>query len=109
MSSSQLQLIEQKERVDPVPLDAHKNLRESLWEQCGSLEATLKTIFLTNKEEGRIQTARRIMGSEIAMLSDEELQVYLAEFQYLITAWVDEYEKSVFNGKTIREVLQEEG
>ena len=109
MSSSQLQLIEQKERVDPVQLDPHKSLRESLWEQRGSLETTLKTIFLTNKEESRIQTARRIMGDEIAMLSDEELQIYLAEFQYLVTAWVDEYEKSVFNGKRIREVLQEEG
>jgi len=107
--SMQLQLTKQKELGTPAPINVHRNLRESLWEQRGSLETTLKTIFLTNKEESRIQTARRIMGDEIAMLSDEELQIYLAEFQYLVTAWVDEYEKSVFNGKTIREVLQEEG
>ena len=108
MPESKLQLIDQGGAM-ATPTAFPKNLRDSLREQHGSLETTLKTIFLTNKEEGRIQTARRFMGDEIAMLSDEELRVYLAEFQYLITAWVDEYERSVFNGKTIREVLQGEG
>jgi hypothetical protein len=108
MTDPQLQLTEQ-DVAKSAPVTSPRNLRESLWDQRGSLETTLKTIFLTNKEEGRIHAARRIMGGEIAMLSDEELQVYLAEFQYLVAAWVDEYEKSVFNGKTIREVLQEEG
>jgi hypothetical protein len=72
-----------------------------------ALETTLKNIFLTSQEENRIQVARRVMGHEIAMLSDEEVQIYLTEFQYLIESWMNEYERNVFKGKTLREVLQE--
>lgn len=65
-------------------------------------------MFPEKKEEDRLQKARRILGSTIEGISDEQLEVYIAEFQYLITAWLDEYERKVFNGLTLREVLQEE-
>jgi hypothetical protein len=47
------------------------------------------------------------MGEAIANLSDQELDVYLTEFQYLIESWLDEYEKQVFDNKTLQQVLRE--
>jgi len=47
------------------------------------------------------------MGDDVKDLSDEDLEVYLTEFQYLIDAWLDEYEKEAFDNKTLREKLME--
>ena len=47
------------------------------------------------------------MGDDVKDLSDEDLDVYLTNFQYLIDSWLDEYEKQVFNNKTLKEILKE--
>ncbi|MEI7690876.1 MAG: hypothetical protein WCI63_04620 [bacterium] len=72
-----------------------------------SIESALQNIFISNQEENRIQKARKIMGVKIDSLTDEELAIYLTEFQYLIDTWMDEYEKKLLNGKTLRETLNE--
>ena len=68
-------------------------------------ESTLSKIFPGKQEETRIQKARLIMGDDVKDLSDEDLEVFLTEFQYLIDCWLDEYEKQVFNNKTLRELI----
>jgi hypothetical protein len=68
-------------------------------------ESTLSKIFPGKQEETRIQKARLIMGDDVKGLSDEDLEVFLTEFQYLIDCWLDEYEKQVFNNKTLRELI----
>lgn len=72
-----------------------------------SLETTLQHIFPEKAEDTRILKARRIMGDEIKELSDEDLEVYLTEFQYLIDAWLDDYEKQIFSGVTLQQMLKE--
>ena len=62
-------------------------------------------IFPSHQEESRIQQVRRIMGDEIKDLTDDELTVFITEFQYLIDSWFDEFERQVFNNKTLKEVL----
>ena len=47
------------------------------------------------------------MGDDVKDLSDEDLEVFLTEFQYLIDCWLDEYEKQVFNNKTLKELMKE--
>lgn len=69
------------------------------------LESALSKIFPGKQEETRIQKARLIMGDDVKDLSDEDLEVFLTEFQYLIDCWLDEYEKQVFNNKTLRELI----
>lgn len=73
-----------------------------------NLEEALGKIFPTSREETRTQRARQILGEEIRGLPDDELEVHLTQFQYLIDSWIDEYEKGVFDGQTLRQVLQEE-
>jgi hypothetical protein len=61
-----------------------------------TFETALQHIFPAKQEETRIQKARLIMGD-----------VYLTNFQYLIDSWLDEYEKQVFDNKTLKEKLKE--
>ena len=70
-----------------------------------TFENALNNIFTDKQEETRIQKARLIMGDDVKDLSDEDLEVFLTEFQYLIDCWLDEYEKQVFNNKTLRELI----
>lgn len=72
-----------------------------------TLESALQNIFPEKQEITRIEKARLIMGEDIKNLSDEELDVYLTKFQYLIDCWLDEFERLAFDNKTLREVLME--
>ena len=40
-------------------------------------------------------------------IPDDELAVYLTQFQYLLDEWLDEYEQELFNGLTLRRLLQD--
>jgi len=72
-----------------------------------SLKTTLKSIFPEKQVENRLLKARQIMGEAIHELSDEELESFITEFQYLIDAWVDSFEKQVFENKTLKQLLRE--
>ncbi len=72
------------------------------------LEAALSSLFPEKHEETELLKARRIMGQEISNLSDEELRAALTQFQFLLTNWLDEFEKTVFDNKTLLQVLKEE-
>lgn len=72
-----------------------------------SFEETLENIFTVNKDESRLQKARRILGETAVGLSDLDLQSSLAEFEFLLDSMMDEFEKQIFNNKTLRQVLME--
>ncbi|MEI6498560.1 MAG: hypothetical protein WCO23_01230 [bacterium] len=71
------------------------------------LEITLQSIFPTKQEETKLIKARRVLGDIVTAISDTELESDLAEFQYLIDSWLDEFEKQIFDNKTLIEVLRE--
>ena len=115
MGTAQLQLIDQKsalfskEKINPfVDIKVEKPSPETLIVKHSKIfESALNNIFPTKQEETRVQRARLIMGDDVKDLSDEDLEVFLTEFQYLIDCWLDEYEKQVFNNKTLREIMKE--
>ena len=51
-----------------------------------------------------LEQARQVFGDKVSHLSDTELQAYLSKFQFLIDSWLDMYERTVFNGKTLTEL-----
>lgn len=72
-----------------------------------SFESALENIFDFDKTETKLIKARKILG-EVAMgLSDLDLQTYLTEFEFLLDSWMDEFEKQIFDNKTLREALRE--
>lgn len=71
------------------------------------LDEALNRIFSNTQEETRLLKARRIMGDVVAETSDEDLEIFLTEFQYLIDSWLDEFERLSYGGQTLKEMLQE--
>jgi len=102
--------------ISPATIGNHTNFAVSAGDsvpfslagQGKSLESALGRIFPTQQEDTQIQKARRIMGDAVKSLSDHELEVFLTEFQYLIEGWLDTYERSIFNGLTLQQLLGKE-
>lgn len=72
-----------------------------------SLENALNSIFPQQSEENKVTRTRRILWQKAETLSDEQIECVVAEFQFLIDNWLDEYEREVFKGLTLKEVLNE--
>jgi len=72
-----------------------------------AFESSFNSLLPELQEDKSVQTARSILGNTAADLTDEELSVYLTQFQYLIESWLDEYERQLFNGITLRQLLRE--
>lgn len=69
------------------------------------LNTVLRNIFPNNREETRVLRARNIMKDCVSGLSEEDLEAYLTEFQYLIDYWLDSFEIRLFNGSTLKQTL----
>lgn len=84
-----------------------QRLENPIQSQVKTLENTLNNIFPEHKEETKLEKARKILGESVKDVSDEDLQTFVTELQYLVSSWFDRYEKNVFGGITLREVLRE--
>ncbi len=51
-----------------------------------------------------VEEARKILGKTAEELSDEQLQEEMAKIRFLAESWLDEYERSIFEGKTLNEI-----
>ena len=70
-----------------------------------SLETILQEILPQTTEDNIVIKTRRILGEKAKNLSDEQIHCNVTEFQFLINTWLDEFEKDVFHGMTLKEVL----
>lgn len=71
------------------------------------IENALNTIFPQQSEENKISRTRRMLGETAQTLTDGQIETIVIEFQFLIDSWLDEFERHVFNGMTLKEVLNE--
>lgn len=73
--------------------------------QSGFLSNSLNEMFSEQTPEDKtIQRAKEILGDKY---SSEDVKSMVASFEYLIDAWLREYEKKIFNNKTLKEMLQD--
>lgn len=72
-----------------------------------SLEQAINAVFPQTSEESNIIRTRRILGKNAYSLSDEQIETIVAEFQFLANTWLDEFEKEIFKGLTLKQVLNE--
>ncbi len=63
-------------------------------------------IYPESPEENKIQKARAILGEAVNEVPDSEMAVYITQFQYLLDSWLDIYEKEIFNGLTLQQMLR---
>lgn len=62
----------------------------------------LAKIYISEKE---LAEAREILGDKAKDLTEEQLRDQVASIKYLTETWMDEYERSIFEGKTLNEKL----
>ncbi len=69
-----------------------------------TLTTTLSELFPEQEYEDRmVLRAKEIVGNSY---TTEEIKSMIASFGYLVTNWLEEYEKKIFNNRTLRELLQ---
>ncbi len=71
------------------------------------LDNSFNRIFNQNFEEKIVLQMRKMLGEKANTLTDEKVECLATEFQFLINTWLDEYERDVFGGMTLKEVLNE--
>ena len=74
--------------------------------QQGTYEQINQLFNEQNSQIRTIQEARDILGESAQSLTDEQVFDLVNEIQYLVDTWLEEYEQQVFDGKTLKEVLQ---
>jgi hypothetical protein len=102
-------LIPLTEILDKVAVQPPKNIApsESLPQ---SISNSLNSLFPEQQYDDKdIQKAKQILGDVANQFSSEELKVVVTEIQYLVSTWIDDFEKEIFDGKTLRELLHEKG
>ncbi len=78
------------------------NLRH--FPQSSALINTLNKMFPEQVHEDKLtQKAKEILGSDYSL---EDAKSLIAAYEFLIQNWLEEYEKRVFDDKTLKELLQ---
>lgn len=52
--------------------------------------------------------ARKILGNTASNLTDSEIYSIISKFEYLAETFLDIHEKEIFQGKTLKQLLQNE-
>lgn len=60
-------------------------------------------------EERNIQKAREKLGELANNFSKDELRDLVAQVEYLAETWLDDFERDIFDGRTLNELLHERG
>jgi len=105
METLTLPLYPQIESTPKISPQLVKESPKELLLPASKLETTINSLFPTQAEENKIARMRGHLGQTAKDLSDTQIETIVTEFQFLIDSWMDEYEKGVLNGKTLKEVL----
>lgn len=64
----------------------------------------LDSVDVSSKE---IEEVREKLGDTAKDMTDEQLRDQIAMMKYLSESWLDDYERTIFDGKTLNEVLDD--
>lgn len=93
-------------QLQPQALNKKKNVGYS-FNPFSSLDNALTAIFPENIQESKLLGTKRKLGEKAKTLTDEQIECLITDFQYLVDTWLDEFEKDVFEGQTLQELLGE--
>jgi hypothetical protein len=90
---------------DVTPLPTPKPQRD-----LDSIKKSLDTLFPEQQKEDRdIQKAKEILGALANLFPPVELKDTVVKMQFLAESWLDDFEREIFDGKTLNELLHEKG
>ncbi|MEX2007309.1 MAG: hypothetical protein WD992_00880 [Candidatus Levyibacteriota bacterium] len=89
-------------------------LNESTHPQSEEISTTLKSSLDNlfpeqDYEEKELQKAKEILGPIVNELTPQELKDLITEIKFLIGSWLDDFEREIFGGMTLSEMLHEKG
>ena len=91
----------------PIPLpyapDIKSQNREVYSHHLAPFESVISNIL--NPGDSKVIHLRRALGETSYILNDEQIEVIANQFQFLIDSWLDEFEKEIFKGLTLKEVI----
>lgn len=61
------------------------------------------------REEKNIKKTKQILGQLSEQFDDQQIKDLIAEVQFLTDSWLDDFERSIFNGLTLQEFFHEKG
>ena len=80
------------------------------YNQTPTISQSLEAIFPEQKQaDKRIKLAKEALGSLATQFTETELNDVITEVEYLTESWLDEYERNIFDGLTLQELLHEKG
>lgn len=75
-----------------------------------TISQSLEAIFPEQKQaDKRIKLAKDALGSLACHFTESQIKDMIAEVEYLTETWLDEYERNIFEGLTLQELLHEKG
>jgi outer membrane protein OmpA-like peptidoglycan-associated protein len=75
-----------------------------------TIQNSLDNLFPEQKYEDKdIQKAKQILGKIADQLNGDQIRDVVTEVNYLVNTWLDDYEKDIFDGQTLMELLHEKG
>ncbi len=73
-----------------------------------NIEQSLQRLsVLQEQSDKKIELAHSILGELANQFTDEELRDVVTQIQHLAESWLDDFEKSIFDGLTLQELLHE--
>lgn len=74
------------------------------------IKESLNSLFPEQEYSDKdFQKTKEILGPLAKNLTTAELRDVIAETQYLINSWLDDFERNIFDGLTLNELLHEKG
>ena len=75
-----------------------------------TLRQSLDELFPEQQyDEKNIQKAKEILGETALEFTPEQLKDTVTEIQYLCESWLDDFERQIFDGITLQELLHAKG
>ncbi|MBA3723500.1 MAG: hypothetical protein H0W89_01240 [Candidatus Levybacteria bacterium] len=94
------------EAATPNPEDQQINLKNN----SQSLKKSLDDLFPEQKhDEKNLKKTKEILGGLANNFTDEQIRDMTSAIQFLACSWLDDYEKTIFDGSTLQELLHEKG
>ena len=75
-----------------------------------SLRQSLDNLFPEQQfDEKSVQKAKEILGELTEQLTPDQFKDTVTEMQFLANSWLDDFERKIFKGLTLKELLHEKG
>jgi hypothetical protein len=115
MQTSSKQIINEEQIITPLVEVLHyatpsSYLKKESKEISETFKESLNDLFPEQQYDDKdMQKAKALLGQSAAEFTSEQLKDEIIKIQYLCETWLDDFERNIFKGLTLQELLHEKG